>query len=54
MDQPRNATVRAVDRVEVYTVDRETFDRFRDVSRPFIERILINFRDSPWSEPGRE
>ncbi|MDB5311811.1 MAG: macB 2 [Gemmataceae bacterium] len=53
MDQPRNATVRAVDRVEVYTVDRETFDRFRDVSRPFIERILINFRDSPWDEHGR-
>jgi putative ABC transport system ATP-binding protein len=44
MNQPRNATVRAVDRVEVYTVDRETFDRFRDVSRPFIDRILVNFR----------
>jgi putative ABC transport system ATP-binding protein len=43
MDQPRNATVRATDRVEVYTVDREIFDRFRDVSRPFIERILVNF-----------
>lgn len=44
MDQPRNATVRAVDRVEVYTVSRETFDRFRNVSRPFIERILVNFQ----------
>ncbi len=44
MNQPRNATVRAVDRVEVYTVDRETFDRFRDVSRPFIDRILVNFQ----------
>ena len=44
MDQPRNATVRAVDRVEVYTVDRTTFDRFRDVSRPFIDRILVNFQ----------
>jgi putative ABC transport system ATP-binding protein len=44
MDQPRNATVRAIDPVEVYTVDRETFDRFRDVSRPFIDRILVNFQ----------
>jgi putative ABC transport system ATP-binding protein len=44
MDQPRNATVRAVDRVEVYTVDRATFDRFKSVSRPFIERILENFK----------
>jgi putative ABC transport system ATP-binding protein len=44
MNQPRNATVRAIDRAEVYTVDRETFDRFRDVSRPFIDRILVNFK----------
>jgi putative ABC transport system ATP-binding protein len=44
MDQPRNATVRAKERVEVYTVDRATFDRFKSVSRPFIERILENFR----------
>jgi putative ABC transport system ATP-binding protein len=44
MDQPRNATVRAVTRVEVYTVDRATFDRYRSVSLPFIERILANFR----------
>ena len=44
MDQPRNATVRALTRVEVYTVDRATFDRFRSVSLPFIERMLANFR----------
>jgi putative ABC transport system ATP-binding protein len=44
MDQPRNATVRAVERVEVYTVDRATFDRFKSTSRPFIDRILENFR----------
>lgn len=43
MDKPRNATVRATDRVEVYTVDRETFDRFKSTSRPFIEQILKNF-----------
>lgn len=44
MDQPRNATVRAADRVEVYTVDRATFDRYKSTSRPFIDRILENFR----------
>jgi putative ABC transport system ATP-binding protein len=44
MDQPRNATVRALTRVEVYAVDRALFDRFRDVSRPFIDRVLANFR----------
>ena len=44
MDQPRNATVRAIDRVEVYAVDRETFDRYKSTSRPFIDRILENFR----------
>ncbi len=46
LDQPRNATVRAKDRVEVYTVDRATFDRYKSVSRPFIDRILENFRAS--------
>ena len=46
MDQPRNATVRALTRVEVYTVNRATFDRFRSVSLPFIERVLANFRAS--------
>jgi putative ABC transport system ATP-binding protein len=44
MDQPRNATVRARTKVEVYTVDRATFDRYKSVSRPFIDRILENFR----------
>jgi putative ABC transport system ATP-binding protein len=44
MDRPRNATVRALDRVEVYTVDRATFDRYKSTSRPFIDRILENFR----------
>jgi|GEM_PF-52495 len=44
LNQPRNATVRALTRVEVYTVDRETFDKFRSVSRPFIDRVLENFR----------
>jgi len=44
MEQPRNATVRALTRVEVYTVDRATFDKFQSVSRPFIDRVLANFR----------
>jgi putative ABC transport system ATP-binding protein len=44
MNQPRNATVRAVTHVEVYTISRGTFDRFRSVSRPFIDRVLQNFR----------
>ncbi len=44
LDRPRNATVRAIDRVEVYTVNRATFDRYKAISRPFVERILENFR----------
>lgn len=46
MNQPRNATVRALERVELYTVDRATFDRYKSISRPFIDRILDNFRAS--------
>ena len=44
LEQPRNATVRAVTRAEVYTVARATFDKFRSVSLPFVERMLANFR----------
>jgi putative ABC transport system ATP-binding protein len=44
LNKPRNATVRAATRAEVYAVNRATFDRYRDVSRPFIERVLANFR----------
>jgi putative ABC transport system ATP-binding protein len=35
----RNATVIALEPVEVYTVGRETFHRYEAISRPFIERI---------------
>jgi putative ABC transport system ATP-binding protein len=28
----------------VYVVNRATFDKFRSVSRPFIDRVLANFR----------
>lgn len=49
LDQPRNASVRALTRVEVYTISRAAFDRFESVSRPFIERVLANFRASDGS-----
>jgi putative ABC transport system ATP-binding protein len=39
-DEPRNATVRAVDTVETYTVGRELFQEARTASIPFINRIL--------------
>jgi CRP-like cAMP-binding protein len=39
-DAPRNATVSALDQVEVYTIGRETFQQARQTSLPFIERIL--------------
>lgn len=37
--EPRNATVTAVDEVEVYTVGRETFRAYEATSAPFIDRI---------------
>ena len=37
--EPRNATVTAVDDVEVYTVGRETFRAYEATSKPFIDRI---------------
>jgi hypothetical protein len=39
-DEPRSATVRAVDTVETYTVGRELFQEARKASIPFINRIL--------------
>jgi putative ABC transport system ATP-binding protein len=40
-DEPRNATVRAVDTVETYTIGRELFQEARAASIPFINRILL-------------
>jgi putative ABC transport system ATP-binding protein len=37
--EPRNATVTAIDQVEVYTIGRDTFRRYEATSRPFIDRI---------------
>ena len=39
-DEPRPATVRAVDTVETYTIGREIFQEARKASIPFINRIL--------------
>ena len=39
-DEPRSATVTAVDAVETYTVSRELFQEARTASIPFINRIL--------------
>jgi putative ABC transport system ATP-binding protein len=38
-NEPRMATVAAIEPVEVYTVGRETFRQYEAISRPFIERI---------------
>lgn len=46
-DSPRNATVRARTRVELYTVSRKRFQEFESVSRPFLERIEDHFQ---WSQ----
>jgi putative ABC transport system ATP-binding protein len=39
-DEPRSATVTAVDTVETYTIGRELFQEARSASIPFINRIL--------------
>jgi putative ABC transport system ATP-binding protein len=39
-DEPRSATVTAVDTVETYTVGRELYQQARTESVPFINRIL--------------
>ena len=39
-DEPRSATVTAVDTVETYTVGRALFQEARTASIPFINRIL--------------
>ncbi len=38
-NEPRNATVTAVEPTEVYTIGAETFRKYEAISRPFIERI---------------
>ena len=44
LEQPRNATIRAKDRVEVYTINRATFSKFQEASRAFIESVLDFYR----------
>lgn len=38
-NEPRNATVTALEDVELYTIGRDTFRKYEEHSRPFIERI---------------
>ncbi len=38
--EPRNATVAAIEPLEVYTIGREAFEHARDISVPFIETVL--------------
>lgn len=38
-NDPRNASVIALERTEVYTIGRETFRKYQEISQPFIERI---------------
>lgn len=39
-DEPRNATVVALEDVETYTIGRATFQAARETSQPFIRRVL--------------
>ncbi|OWK36812.1 ATP-binding cassette domain-containing protein [Fimbriiglobus ruber] len=45
-NEPRSATVTAIEPVEVYTVGREIFQRYEATSRPFIERIRAVYGQS--------
>jgi putative ABC transport system ATP-binding protein len=43
MNEPRNATVTALEDVELYTIGREQFEMARETCMPFIDRILSVF-----------
>jgi putative ABC transport system ATP-binding protein len=45
VNEPRVATITAMEVVEVYTIGRETFRRYEATSRPFIERIRAVYSD---------
>src|SRR5262249_43178831 len=41
LDQPRNATVTALERVETYVIGRDTFERFPDVQKKIDDFIEV-------------
>jgi putative ABC transport system ATP-binding protein len=45
-NEPRNATVTAVDTVETYTLGRDLFRQAREASIPFINRVLQVYQNS--------
>jgi putative ABC transport system ATP-binding protein len=50
--EPRNATVQAVGEVELYTVGRDTFEKYLAVCKPFINLVLEVFRCEPPANGG--
>jgi putative ABC transport system ATP-binding protein len=50
--EPRPATVQAVGEVELYTVGRDTFEKYHAVCKPFIDRVLEVFRPEPSASRG--
>ena len=50
--EPRTATVQAVGEVELYTVGRDTFEKYLAVCKPFINLVLEVFRQQPPANAG--
>src|SRR6516165_6791077 len=50
--EPRTATVQAVGEVELYTVGRDTFEKYLAVCKPFINLVLEVFRQQPPANGG--
>ena len=50
--EPRFATGQAVGEVELYTMDRDTFEKNLDVCKPFINRVLEWYGPGPSAKGG--
>jgi putative ABC transport system ATP-binding protein len=50
--EPRFATGQAVGEVELYTMDRDTFEKNLDVCKPFINRVLEWYAPGPSAQGG--